>query len=73
MKNKIKELNLIYQQKWGKGVDYTIIPRGISQEQLVDCLELMIETNDSLLVSYNKLFLKNNEKKGYIYGDKRIN
>ena len=53
---KIEELNIIYSQTWGKEVDYSIIPNGITQEKLVNCLELMIEENLSLLVAYNKLF-----------------
>lgn len=53
---RIEELNKNYKEIWKKEVDYTFIPRGISQERLVKCLELMLETNDSLLVAYNKLY-----------------
>lgn len=56
----IKDLNKKYKKIWGKDVDYKIIPFGITQEKLMECLKLMIETNDSLLVSYNKLY---NQKK----------
>ena len=39
-------------------VDYTIIPKGISGEKLVKCLELMIADNLSLVVAYTNLFKK---------------
>ena len=55
---RIEELNRKYEETWGKEVDYHILPRGISQEKLVKCLELMIEDNLSLLVAYNKIFKK---------------
>lgn len=35
-------------------MDYTILPKGISQEKLVGVLEIMTDTGDSLLVAYNK-------------------
>lgn len=56
--DKVEELNKRYKETWGKEVDYTIIPSGITQEKLVKCLELMIENNISLLVAYSRLFKK---------------
>lgn len=56
--DKVEELSKKYKETWGKEVDYSIIPRGLTQEKLVKCLELMIEDNLSLLVAYNKLFKK---------------
>ena len=44
-----------YKDTYNKEVDYTVIPRGITQEKLIKCLELMISDNLSLLVAYNKL------------------
>ncbi len=55
---KIEELNKKYEETWGRGVNYTIIPKGITQEKLVKCLELMIENNLSLVMAYTKLFKK---------------
>ena len=55
---KIEELSKRYKETWGKKVDYTIIPIGITQEKFVKCLELMIEDNLSLVVAYTKLFKK---------------
>ena len=45
-------------QGYGKKVDYTISPIGITQENLVYCLELMIKDNLSLLCAYDALYNK---------------
>lgn len=58
MLKKIEELSKKYKATWGKEVDYTIFPEGISEERLVKCLELMIEDNLSLVVAFAKLFKK---------------
>ena len=55
---KIEKLSRSYKETWGKEVDYTILPREITQEEFVKCLELMIEDNLSLIVAYTKLFKK---------------
>lgn len=55
---RIEELSKKYEETWGNEVDYTIMPKGITQEKLVKCLELMIEDNLSLVVAYTKLFKK---------------
>lgn len=52
--DKIQVLGKEYERTWGKKVDYTILPKGISQEKLVGVLEIMTDTGDSLLVAYNK-------------------
>ena len=52
---KIEELSEKYEKAWGKKVDYTIIPAGITQEEIPECLELMIEDNLSLAMAYAKL------------------
>lgn len=55
---RIEELSKKYQETWGKEVDYTIVPQGITQEKLTKCLELMIKDNLSLMLAHNKLFKK---------------
>ena len=55
---KIEELCKMYKETWGKEVEYTIMPNGITQEKFVKCLELMIADNLSLIVAYTKLFKK---------------
>lgn len=53
--NKIKELENKYENAWGKKVDYTIIPKGLTQETLVLVLERIVDTGESILVGYDKV------------------
>lgn len=50
----IKMFEKDYENKWGKKVNYSIIPKGIVQEDMVPVLRIMIETGDSLLVAFEK-------------------
>lgn len=50
----IKMLEKDYENKWGKKVNYSIVPKGIIQEDMVPILRIMIETGDSLLVAFEK-------------------
>lgn len=54
--DKVNELCKVYEKTWGKKVDFKIMPPMITQEQLVEVVSLMIQTNDSLLVAWNKLY-----------------
>ncbi|MCM1499278.1 MAG: hypothetical protein NC124_12500 [Clostridium sp.] len=47
----------LYKYRWGKEVDDTILPRGIAQEQLLAILERIVDTGESILAGYNKIFL----------------
>ena len=47
-----------YQETYGKEIDFTIIPKGLTQEKLGKCIELMIDDNISLIVAYEKLYCK---------------
>lgn len=61
----IKQLDALcdlYKQRWEKDVDYTTLPKGITQEKLVDVLERIVDTGESILVGYNKLFITTNKK-----------
>ncbi|MBD5135030.1 MAG: hypothetical protein HDT39_03590 [Lachnospiraceae bacterium] len=61
----VKQLDTLcalYKQRWGKDVDYVVLPRCITQEKLVDVLERIVDTGESILVGYNKLFLTTNKK-----------
>lgn len=51
----IEQLNKEYKEIYGKEVDYTVIPKGITQEILVNCLQLMISNNLSLIVAYTRV------------------
>ncbi len=53
-------LYALYKQRWGKDVDYTVLPKGITQDKLVDVLERIVDTGES--VGYNKLFITTNKK-----------
>lgn len=55
---RVRELSRKYKETWGQEVDCSVIPREITQEKLVKCLELMIGDNVSLLMAYHKLFKK---------------
>ena len=52
---KIKELGLLHKQRWGKEPDYTIVPKGITQEILLKVLERIVDTGESVLVGWNKI------------------
>lgn len=55
---RIEELSQKYQHNWGKEVelDYTI--PGMSQERYVVVLERIVETGESVLVGWDKCFLR---------------
>lgn len=57
--NKLCEL---YKHRWGKELDYTVLPRSISREKLLIILERIIDTGESILVGYNKIFLSDSKK-----------
>lgn len=52
----VEKLSKKYKETWGKEIDYTVMPKGMTQKRLVKCIELMIESNISLLVAYHKLY-----------------
>lgn len=53
--DRIKMLENKYMETWGKSVDYTIIPKGITQEKMVEILERIVNTGESVLVGYEKI------------------
>lgn len=54
---KMKEYKEIYRKRWGQDVDYTIMPSSMTQEQLLVVMERIIDTGESILVAYVKIFL----------------
>ena len=56
---RICELTDLYKKRWGKEVDLSFHPPGLTQEKLVNVLELIVDTGDSVLVGWNKLNSKN--------------
>lgn len=57
---KINELLQQYEYNWGQEAypGYPILIPGMSQEKLVIVLERIVETGESILVGWNKCFLK---------------
>lgn len=56
--DRVNELCKKYQETYGKEIDFTIIPKGITQEKLEKCIRLMIDDNISLVVAYDRLYRK---------------
>ena len=51
----IELLEQKYEHNWGKKVDYTVIPKELSQEKLAVILKRIVDTGESILVGYNKI------------------
>lgn len=52
---KIEQLEKTYENNWGRKIDYTILPAGLSQEKLVQVLERIVDTGESVLVGWNRI------------------
>ncbi len=52
---KIRILEQKYKETWGINVDYTIIPSGMTQEKLVEVLERIVDTGESIIVGFSKI------------------
>lgn len=52
---KIRILEQKYKETWGINVDYTIIPPGMAQEKLVEVLERIVDTGESIIVGFSKI------------------
>lgn len=52
---KIRILEQKYKETWGINVDYTIIPSGMTQEKLVDVLERIVDTGESVIVGFSNI------------------
>lgn len=57
---KINQLYQLYKQRWGKDLDDNIRPINLDQEKFVLVLERIVDTGESILVGYDKLFLTKN-------------
>jgi len=54
---KINELSELYEQRWGKEVDLLSLPSVINrQDRLAVILERIVDTGESVIVGYQKLF-----------------
>ena len=61
---KIRHLDKMYRERWGCNVDYSIIPAGLSQEKMVNVLERIVVTGESILVGYSRLMTGEVDDKG---------
>lgn len=57
---KVNQLYQLYKQRWGKDLYGSIYPINMTQEKLVLVLERIVDTGESILVGYDKLFLTKN-------------
>ncbi len=53
---RIEQLGKEYERVWGKTVDYSVLPPGLTQEKLVPILERIVETGESVLVGWNYIY-----------------
>ena len=53
--DKIKILEQEYMENWGRSVDYTVIPIEMTQEKMVEVLERIKDTGESVLVGFNRI------------------
>lgn len=53
---RIEQLGKEYERVWGKTVDYSVLPQGLTQEKLVPILERIVETGESVLVGWNYIY-----------------
>ena len=56
--DRVNELCKKYQETYWKEIDFTIIPKSITQEKLKKCIRLMIDDNVSLVIAYDRLYRK---------------
>lgn len=58
---KVRILEQKYKETWGINVDYTIIPSEMTQEKLVDVLERIVETGESISAGFSNIKNKHNK------------
>ena len=52
----IEKLSKLYEERWHAYVDKMVIPEKLSQEELVIVLRRIVDTGESVLVGWNKIF-----------------
>ena len=52
----IRHLEKVYEETYGKKVDYIGLPSVLTMEGLVECLKLMIDDNLSILEAFSRLY-----------------
>ncbi len=69
----INKLTSIYEERWGKEIDYNGMPTHITQERLLLALRYAVKTGDSALVSLQKIRDITNEYYDYLKTQHKIN
>ena len=52
----IEKLSKLYEERWHAYVDKMVIPDKLSQEELVIVLRRIVDTGESVLAGWNKIF-----------------
>ena len=50
--NKLEELSRAYYERWGKPIDFSILPPKTTQESIIPVLERIVDTGESILIGY---------------------
>ena len=61
--DKIKILEQEYMENWGRNVDYTVFPIEMTQEKMVEVLERIKDTGESVLVGFNRIKISRNSQR----------
>lgn len=61
LKREIERLEDLYQINWEKNVDKAVIPENLTEETYIKVLKHIVDTGESVIVAYNKMFRKMKE------------
>lgn len=53
--HEIEKLQKIYEKKWGKSLDLSLLPRSVTQDRLCLILRRIVDTGESCLTGYEKI------------------
>lgn len=53
--HEIEKLQKIYEKKWGKSLDLSLLPRSVTQDRICLILRRIIDTGESCLTGYEKI------------------
>lgn len=58
----INKLTKLYEERWHDCVDKMVIPNKLSQEEPVIVLRRIVDTGESVIVGWNKIFTNGRER-----------
>ena len=53
----IERLLPVYEHRWGKPLDWTVSPPRMTDTQFAKVLKRIVDTGESIVVGYGKVFL----------------